>query len=65
VSRKKHALGPIPEWIPAWRKQYAQIEFGALFEQIRAKPRGAFGSDDVVGEYAVYMMAVARRNVRK
>jgi hypothetical protein len=50
-------LDLIPGRIPVLRTAYVQIEFSALFEQIRAKPPEHSRGHDVVGEYAVYMMA--------
>jgi hypothetical protein len=32
-------LDLIPGWLPVSQMAYAQIEFGTLFQQIRAKPR--------------------------
>jgi hypothetical protein len=39
MLRKCMPLKLIPEWIPILRPAYAQIEPGALFKQIRAKPQ--------------------------
>jgi hypothetical protein len=37
--RKCMPLDLIPGWVPVLRTTYAQIELGAFFEQIRAKPQ--------------------------
>jgi hypothetical protein len=57
--RKCMPLDLIPGWIPVLRTTYAQIELGALIEQSAPNRRNTRGSHDVVGEYAVYMMAKA------
>jgi hypothetical protein len=50
-------LNLIPRSIPVLRTTYAQIEFGAFFNKLAPNRRNTRGSHDVVGEYAVYMMA--------
>jgi hypothetical protein len=56
-SAKALPLELIPGWVPVLRTAYAQIEFGALLNKSAPNRGNTCGSHDVVGEYAVYMMA--------
>ena len=52
---------PIRGWAPVLRTEYASLEFARLLKQIRKNAGLRSWNHDVGGEYAVYMMAWARK----
>jgi hypothetical protein len=62
---QKHDVNVIRRRTPAFTTASAHTEFGALFEQIRAKLVERRRLHHFVGEYALYMMACGCRNARE